>query len=337
MKKLWVILFISFLLIQGCQKKNKLKVSNWAMYIAKDTISNFEKEYNCDVIYDNYSSNEELISKLKAGADYDIVFPTDYAVKIMKKLSLLKKLDHNKLDNLKHIDTKFLNLDFDKNNDFSVPYHWGSCGIGYNSKKVDKPLSYSILWDKKFKGRIAIVEDPRFVIGMILQHLGYSPNTINPKELAKAKEKIFLLKDNTKTFFNSPSVLDTGEIDVIFSYSAGLLQFEASGKNNIKYTIPKEGTLLWFDSMCIPESSKNIELAHTFINYILRPQVISDISNEVFAANPNKDAKDFLNKELLNNTNVYLNKEMMSKADLVKDLGEDNKLYLDMWQEMRTK
>lgn len=334
LKILLLVVVLSNILI-SCDKKNKLKVYNWGMYIGKNTISTFEKKYNCEVIYDNYLSNEEMIAKLKAGVSYDIIFPTDYAIKILKNLNLIQKLDHSQLPNMNHIDSKFLNLSFDPKNEYSIPYHWGTSGIGYDSSKINNITSYSDLWNEKYKNKIAIVDDPRFVIGTILIYLGYSPNTTNIKELNKAKEILDKLIKNSKSMYNTPTIFSSGEVEMVFGYSSGIFQLASTQNKKIKYTIPTEGTLLWFDSMCIPIKSENTKLAHKFINYILEPKVIADISNEIFAANTNKDSIKYLKKELRENKTIYLNSENMKKAYLIQDLGDKNKLYLNMWQEMK--
>lgn len=329
-----LVLILSSFLISCTKKSNKLKIYNWGMYIGKNTISDFEKKYNCEVTYDNYLSNEQMISKLKAGVSYDIIFPTDYAIKILKTLNLIQKIDHSKLTNLNHLDNKFLNLPFDPKNEYSIPYHWGTSGIGYDSSKIKNILSYSDLWSENLKNKIAIVDDPRFVIGTILIYLGYSPNTTNTKELYKAKLILEKLIKNSKSMYNTPTIFSSGEVNMVFGYSSGIFQI-ASENKNIKYTIPKEGTLLWFDSMCIPRNAGNTELAHTFINYILEPKVIAEISNEIYAANANKDSIKYLKKSLIENKTIYLNPQNMKKAYLVQDLGDKNKLYLDLWQEIK--
>jgi spermidine/putrescine transport system substrate-binding protein len=334
--KISLLVFVSSNILVSCNTdKSKLKIYNWGMYIGKNTISDFEKKYNCEVVYDNYLSNEEMIAKLKAGVSYDIIFPTDYAIKILKTLNLIQKLDHSKLTNITHIDSKFLNLSFDPKNEYSIPYHWGTSGIGYDSSKIKNISSYSDLWNEKYKNKIAVVDDPRFVIGTILIYLGYSPNTTKITELNKAKEILSKIMKNSKSMYNTPTIFSSGEVEMVFGYSSGIFQMSATQNNKIKYTIPKEGTLLWFDSMCIPIKSENPKLAHNFINYILEPKVIAEISNEIFAANANKDSKNFLTQELKNNKDVYLSSKNMKKAYFIKDLGEKNKLYLNIWQDMK--
>lgn len=327
-----IILFVlSYKIFITNKTQNELKIYNWAKYIGKDTIKNFEKEFNCRVIYDNYSSNEEMISKIKSGANYDIVFPTDYAVDIMKKANLLEPLNYKIINKLKNIDPKFLNLSQDPNNKYTVPYHWGNCGIAYNSKKINNPKSYNLLWDKKFKKRVAVPEDPRFVIGMILKYLGKSVNSIEKKDLEESKKLLFDLKENLLSFssFNEKMLL-SGEIDIVYGYSSGLIQL-INQNPEYKYFIPEEGTLLWFDSMAITKNSENKELANKFINYILRPNVISEISNEIYAANPNIASKSLLDKNLLNNKLIYLDAKTMKKAEFVKDLGKNNDIFMNLW------
>lgn len=341
MKKVILIIFILIAIFfyktfDSSEATKELKIYNWAKYIGKNTIKNFEKEFYCKVIYDNYASNEEMIAKIKSGAKYDIVFPTDYAVEIMKKANLLEPLDFTIITNLKNIDPKFLNLSQDPDNKYTVPYHWGNCGIAYNSEKISNPKSYSLLWDKKFKKRVAVPEDPRFVIGMILKYLGKSANSIDKKELEDSKKLLSELKENLLSFsaFNEKMIL-SGELDVVYGYSSGLLQL-IKQKKEYKYFIAEEGTLLWFDSLAITKNSENKELANKFINYILRPNVIAEISNEIYAANPNIASKHLLDKNISTNKLIYLDEKTMKKVEFIKDLGMKNDIFMNLWLSIKS-
>ena len=167
----------------------KLYVANWSYYIAENTIPDFEKEFGVKVVYDNYSSNEELLAKLQAGATgCDLIFPSDYMVGIMREEGLLEKLDLENIPKLKNIDEKFRDLPFDPGNAYSIPYLWGTTGMGFNADKVtEKADSWKILWDEKYKGRISMLDDMRGLVNPALKLLGYS---INTTDLEKIKEQV---------------------------------------------------------------------------------------------------------------------------------------------------
>ena len=196
-----IYLYISFLLllfiaIAGCSKKEERKLSkelnvyNWSYYIGETTIKDFEKEFDIKVNYDNYSSNEELLAKLQTGvAGYDVIFPSDYMVKIMSDQKLLANLNIENIPNYENIDRKFINLPFDPGNKYSIPYQWGTAGLGINISKIsENATDWDILWNEKYKGRITMLNDMRFGLVPALKKLGYSINTTNPTQLEEAKQ-----------------------------------------------------------------------------------------------------------------------------------------------------
>lgn len=322
----------------GCRKNIPvLKVYNFSYYIGESTISDFEKECACKVVYDNYSSNEEMIAKIQSGAKYDVVFPTDYAVKIMRKGDLLMALDHEKLSNIGNISPAFLDRGFDPGNRYTVPYHWGTCGLGFDSKVLAEPGSFDILWNSEFSGRVSVLDDARFTIGMVLKTLGFSANSTEPKELELARAKLTLLKMNVRAFSSDTYIkmLAGGEVVLAYGYSAGVLQSAADNKD-IHYTVPEAGTILWMDNLAIPVTSENPALAHAFINFILRPEVIAPISNYVRAANPNVASTELLEPEIRDNKGIYPDDALVKKSEFLDDLGESNDLYLNMWTSIKS-
>jgi len=333
---------IAVLLIYFSTRKEKpvLRVYNWSYYIGPTTIADFEKAYDVKVVYDNYASNEELLAKLESGAGgYDVIFPTDYMVSIMRKKGLLLALDHSKIPNLSNISERFLNLDFDPGNKYSIPYFYGTTGIGYDSVKVKENVdSWDILLNERYKGRITVLDDMRFTIGGILKYLGYSANSIDPAELRRAQEVLIRQKPLLKAYSSDTYIpmLARGEIWIAYGYSAGVLQ-AAKDNRNLHFVIPSAGTILWMDNMAIPKSSKSPELAHKFINYILDPEVSAKISNEVYTACPNIRSHRFVKKEILNNESVYPREDILARSEFLKDLGEKIDLYEKVWLEVKKK
>ena len=198
MKKLsFVILAIlsilAILFSTSCNKSNVLHIYNWADYIPEDVIKEFEKEYNCKVVYDTYASNEEMFAKIKSGGTgYDIIFPSGDHVKMMIMEGLLEKLDMSKIPNFNNLNPVVLSkTTYDPNHEYSVPYMMGTTGLIVNKKYLkDFEKSWSIYERKDLKDKMTLLDDMREVFGAALKYLGYSVNTTNPEEIEKAKQVI---------------------------------------------------------------------------------------------------------------------------------------------------
>lgn len=318
---------------------NVLSVYNWSTYIAQDVITQFEQKFNVKVKYDTYESNEDLYAKLKPGnPGYDVVFPSDYMVKIMASENLLEELLDN-IPNKKHLDSKFINSTYDPGNKYSLPYQWGTLGIGYNIKATkDKIDSWAAMFEPKFKGRIALLDNMRDTLGMILVYLGYDLNTTNPDEINKARDFMIENKEAIAAFApdNGQVLLDQGEVDLAFEYSGDIFQVMKENPN-IRYAIPKEGTIVWTDNMAIPKGAPNKEVAYKFINFILEPEVGAKISNFIHYGTPNKTAREkgLINEKDLKNPSIYPTSEVFSKLKYIEDVGKATALYDLAWTEVK--
>jgi spermidine/putrescine transport system substrate-binding protein len=333
---------LSALGLQGIscgRKKKELFIYNWPYYVSDTTVPTFEKEFKVKVTYDNYSSNEEMQAKIQAGAvGYDLVFPSDYMVGIMREQNLLEELDMKNIPNFKNVDERFRNLEFDPENHYSIPYFWGTTGIGYNSDKVkDKVDSWTILWDEKYKGRISMLDDIRGLFNPALKLLGYSINTTDTKKIEEAKQMLLKQKSLVKAYTADTYVefLKSGDIWLSQGYSGDVFQAIKVNKM-IKYMIPKEGTDMWVDNMSIPKGSKNKEMAEKFINYVLRPEVSADISNFAWYANPNSASWSLIKPEIRDNPAIYPPQEVLDKCEFQKDLKEINKVYEKAFNDIKS-
>jgi spermidine/putrescine transport system substrate-binding protein len=335
-------------LLSGCSKKKtandgsalkKLFIYNWPYYISDSVIKGFEKEFGVAITYDNYSSNEELLTKLQAGASgYDLIFPSDYMVKIMIAQNMLEAIDHNNLPNLDKLESQFRNLPFDPTLKHSIPYLWGTTGIGYNAEKVTEEVkSWKILWNEKYKERISMLDDIRELAVPALKMSGYSLNSQNPKEIEAMKQLLLTQKKLVKTYTSDTYVdfLKSGDVWFAQGYSGDIFQVIKEHKT-IHYVIPQEGTALWVDNMCIPKGARNKAVAEMFMNYILRPAVIAEITNFTWYANPNKEAKALVKPEIANNPTIYPPKEILDKCEFFHDLGETTKLFEQVYNELKS-
>ena len=318
---------------------DKLYVYNWAYYISESAIPNFEKEFGVKVTYDNYSSNEEVLAKLQVGATgYDLIFPSDYMVGMMVEQGLLEEFDLTNIPNFKNISKKFKNLPFDPKNKHSIPYLWGTTGIGVNTEKVEEEVdSWSILWNEKYKGHISMLDDMRGIANPALKILGYSINTTDPKQIEEAKQMLIKQKPlvNVYTSDTYIDLLKSGDIWLAQGYSGDVFQVMKENEA-VKYVIPKEGADIWVDNMCIPKGAKHKYTAEVFVNYLLRPSVSAEISNFTWYANPNEASHKFIKPEILNNLSIYPPEEVIDKCEFQKDVGEATKYYEQLFNEVKS-
>ena len=324
---------------QAGKLSKKLYVYNWSYYIAESTIPAFEKEFGIKVVYDNYSSNEELLAKLQAGATgYDLIFPSDYMVGIMRMEGLLEGLDMTNIPNFKNIEKRFTNLPFDPGNKYSIPYLWGTTGIGVNTEKVTEEVaSWGILWNEKYNEKISMLDDMRGLANSALKLLGYSINTTNPKQIEEAKQLLIKQKRLVKVYTSDMYIdlLKSGDIWLSQGYSGDVFQVMKENKA-MKYVIPKEGSDIWVDNMCIPRGAKNKYTAEVFINYLLRPEVGAEISDFTWYANPNEASQRFIKPEIMENSSIYPPKEVLDKCEFQQDVGNATSLYEQLFNEVKS-
>src|SRR5262245_44479467 len=211
-----VICFVSACGGKGDQNEKRLNLYIWSAYVSDETLAKFEKETGIRVRYDTYDSNEALLEKMQSGvADYDVIVPSDYMVRIMLHQNLLEKIDLNRLPNFKNLSKRFQNLQYDPNNGHSIPFLWGTTGIGYNKTKVTDPVdSWASLWSPKYKNRILMLDDLREVFGAALKWKGHSINTTNQAELEEAKNLLMQQKPLVKTYSSSnfDEILLSGDV-----------------------------------------------------------------------------------------------------------------------------
>ena len=317
----------------------KLYVYNWSEYMPESVIAQFEKETGIKIVYSTYDSNEAMYAKLKiVGSGYDLAFPSTYYVNKMRKEGLLLPIDKTKITNLKHIDPTLLDKDYDKGNQYSVPYMWGSTALVLNTKAYPKSMlqSYKDLMKPEFKGQILLTNDMREIFGMALLALGYSGNSTNPDEIKAAYEYLKKLTPNVR-LFSSESQKDpfiNGEVIAGLAWN-GQINEAHQVLPEIEYIYPKEGAILWLDSMVIPKGSKNIDAAHQFINFICRPEIAKTITEEIGYASPNKTAIGMLDPKVRNNPIVYPDKSIIDRSEFQLSVGPAITIYEKYWQKLK--
>ncbi|MBG9443625.1 ABC transporter substrate-binding protein [Cytobacillus firmus] len=341
------VLIVSFALLyivsglnssQGYTSGNTLTIFNWGDYIDADLVDKFEQETGIKVIYETFDSNEAMMTKIEQGGTaYDIAVPSEYAIEKMKEENLLLPVDHSKIPNLKYIDPRFMDLPFDPENEYSIPYFWGTVGILYNTDILgDKEItSWNDLWDPELKNQILLIDGAREVMGMGLNSLHYSLNDKDKDHLIEAKEKLDRLTPNIKAIVGDEIRMlmenDEAGIGVVWSGTAQELMWE---KDNLEYVVPEEGSNLWFDNMVIPKTAKNPEAAHQFMNFILDPENAAQNTEYVGYSTPNKEALKYMDEETISDERFYPDEEMTARLEVYENLGKRmlayyNELFLE--------
>lgn len=324
---------------QSPEEQKQMNLFIWSAYITEPTVKKFEQKTGIKVRFDTYDSNEALLEKMQSGvSDYDVIVPSDYMVRILNKQGLLEKFDKAKIPNLKNLTARFSNLPYDPNNEHSVPYVWGTTGIGYNKKKVTDPVdSWAILWNPKYKDRILMLDDEREVFGVALKWRGHSLNSTNQAELDEAKGLLMQQKPLVKTYSSSnfDEILLSGDVWLAHGWS-GQLAKAADQNKDLAYVVPKEGSTIWVDNMAIPKSSSHKYAAYAFINWILEPQNSAEITNISGYANPTDSAKPFIKPELLHDPARYPDDATLAKCEFLQDLGDTTVVFDKMWTEIKS-
>lgn len=328
----------------GKSGKNTLTIFNWGEYIDPDLLKQFEKETGIHVIYETFDSNEAMMTKIQQGGTaYDIAVPSEYMIEKMKEENLLIPLDKTKIPNLKNFDPYFLDLPFDDDNKYSVPYFWGTVGIVYNPSLVGDLdfSSWEDLWDPSLKRKVFLVDGAREVIGMGLNSLGYSLNSLDNHELREATDKLITLAPNVKAIIGdeiTPLMINNeASVALTWSGQAADMMYE---NEELDFAVPDEGSNLWFDNMVIPKTSKNIDGAHAFINFMLSAEAGAQNADYVGYSTPNIAAMDLMDEEVVSDERYYPSEEQRETLEVYKNLGPDylgkyNELFLEFKMSIR--
>jgi spermidine/putrescine-binding protein len=291
------------------------------------------------VTIDDFESTEGLRLKLATPpSGYDVVFPSDEIVQVLIAAGQLEPLDHAKIPNLGNIDPRFRGLPYDPGNRCTVPYLWGTTGIAYNMSKVDPPPdSWAVLWDPKYAGRVTVLDDNRDALGAAMFVNGDDPHAPTPESIARARDK--LKECRPRAWISSvKDMLVSGDAWICQAFSGDAMQAGEAGERagDIGFVIPKEGGFAWFDNMAIAKGAPHPNLAHEFINYLLRPEVSAAISNEVCYANPNLAARPFIDKEQFEDPTIYPDQETMERCRVMTEPPEPLKtLIIKAWAEVK--
>ncbi len=335
-----------------------VSVLNWSDYIGDTTNADFQAKTGIKVTYDVFDSNEVLETKLLAGrSGYDVVVPTGPFLERQIKAGVFQKIDKSQIPNLQQMDPDLMNRVglHDPNNEYSVPYLWGTTGIGYNEDKIKKilgearPDSWNYIYDPKLAAKfkdcgLSLLDAPDEILKTVLAWMGRDPNSQKEEDLTAAEAKLMPIRPYVRKIHSSQYIDDlaNGDLCVAVGWSGDILQArdradEAGQGVKIKYAIPKEGTVVWFDMLAIPADAKHPKNAHAFINYLMEPQVAANNSNFVNYANGNAASLPMVSDEVKNDAGIYPTPEVKAKLFPSLAYGEDfQRLMNRMWTKFQT-
>ncbi len=317
-----------------------LSVFNWSTYIAEDTIPNFEELCGVTVNYDIFESDETMLSRIRQGnPGYDIVVPSGDTIAIMAREELLVPLDMDAIPNFDNLNPQLLDAPYDPGNVYSVPYQWGTVGLGYNTEVFPDGVSS---WEELYThdGPVAWLDDRRATFGVALLALGYDPNTTNPGEIAEARDYLIERGGNVVAVAadDGQVLLERGDVDMTVEYSGDIFALaEECECDTYNYVIPEEGANVWTDNLAVPVDAPNAELAMVFIDYVLDAQVGADISNYTAYASPNLAAIDagLIDEEFLADPAIYPDPDGDTSLFIIEEADADTEqAYNDAWDEL---
>ncbi len=326
-----------------------INVYSWGEYIpdgegdSLDLNKEFTKLTGIKVNYSTYATNEELYAKLKAGAaSYDIIIPSDYMISRMIEEDMLDKVNFANIPNYKYITEKFKKSDYDPTSEYSIPYTWGTVVIFYDKNNVDlseEEIDWNVLWDEKYKDQILMFDNPRdaFAISEII--LGYSLNTESEEELKAAAEKLKEQKPLVQAYVMDEIFDKMSAGEALFApYYAGDGVTLMKDYDHLGFVVPKSGTNLFVDAMCIPKNAEQKEAAEMYINFMCEPQAAKSVAEYIGYSSPNDGALNLLDKEITENLVSYPAQEYLnSYTEVFKNLSpEANKLMQDLWTEIKS-
>ena len=349
---LLLCLFGGFL--TGCNSADDqitLNVYNWGEYISDgsdglmDVNAEFEKATGIKVNYKTYESNESMYTLLESGAaEYDVVIPSDYMIGKMIQEDMLAKLNFDNIPNYKYIDEQYKGLEYDPNNEYSVPYTWGTVGIFYNKKYVteaDLEKGWDLLWDERFAGKIFMFDNARDSFAIAMKKLGYSMNTTDPAHWQAAYDALAEQRPLVQGYFMDQVFQKmTNEEGYLAPYYSGdgaiMMYDEIDGNENIGYFVPHQGTNLFVDSMCVLKNSKHKEAAEQYINFMCRTDVATSNAEYICYSTPHTEALQMLDADVRNDEMFYPTEETLENTEVYITLPPETvKMQKDLWIKLK--
>jgi spermidine/putrescine transport system substrate-binding protein len=310
------------------QEEKQVNLYNYDTYIGETTLADFSAATGIESKMDLFADMDELFSKLKAGnPGYDAVVVANDYLERMVKAGMMMPLDHAKIPNMANIDPAFLNPSFDPGRKNSIPYMWGTIGVGYRKSAIEGGVidSWKPLFDSdKYAGKISLLGDAQNVLGCALKYLGYSFNSVDPAELQKAQDLLIAQKKNIKVFAddNGQDLLASGEVVACQEWNGDIAQVMVEDQD-LTYAVPTEGTNIWEDTWAIPMGAPHPVNAHAFLNFVLDGANGQKIAETIQYATPNAAARKLMPDSYTKNPAIYPAAEVLAKCEATIYLGEE--------------
>ncbi|WP_144821154.1 extracellular solute-binding protein [Marinobacter piscensis] len=331
--------------LTGCSSEDSqvLNLYNWSEYMPQEVLTRFQEETGIEVVYTTYDSNEAMYARLKLldeSAAYDLAVPSTYYVSKMRNEGLLMPIDQSKISGFDQLDPELTSLDIDPDNQYSVPFLWGTTGIGVDTADIegDPVTAWKDLWDERFEGRVNLTNDMREVFHMSLRVLGYPGNSTDPQQIEEAYEKLTELMPSVRTFNSDAPRMPflEGEADVGMIWNGEAVMGKDS-MESLEYVYPEEGVIAWLDSFVIPKNAKNPDAAHQFISFILQPEIAALISEDIGYATPVLPARELLGEDVADDRASYPTRDDMVNAEFQTDIGDDAlQVYAKYWEKLKS-
>lgn len=322
----------------GGGSKTTLNVLNWGDYIDPALLQQFEKETGISVKYTTMTSNEEMLVKLSSpDCIYDLCFPSDYVIEKLIADDLLYAIDKSNIPNMSNIDARFLDLSFDPDNTYSIPYMWGTVGILYNTTMVSSPIdSWTSLWDEQYSGEILMYDSMRDTIGITLKMLGKDINTRDASDVLAAQEALIAQKPLVRAYLTDDIKMElingSAAMGVVYSGDA----VYCIGENpDLAYVVPKEGSNVWFDNMIIPKSASHKTEAEQFINFLCGAEVAAQNSDYIGYSTPNAAALQLMGSDYIDDPTFNPSQEVLDLCQIYHDLGDFVSVFSDAWTKVK--
>lgn len=322
---------------------NQVIVYNWGEYINPEVLTMFEKETGIHVIYEEFETNEIMYPKLQSGAiAYDLVCPSDYMIQKLIQNDLLQPLDFDNIPNARNIGDIYFekSRQFDPENQYSIPYCWGTVGILYNTKMISEPVdSWSVLWDTKYKDSILMQDSVRDAFGVALKTLGYSLNSTSIRELTEARDLLIQQKPLVQAYVidqvRDKMIGNEAALGVIYSGEAIYTQAE---NPDLAYVVPKEGSNMWIDSWCMPKNAPHKENAEKFLDFLCRPDIALMNFEYITYSTPNEEARKLIEDPSIRNSEIaFPDDTILGRCETFSYLGADaDEIYNQLWREVKS-
>ena len=323
-------------------ENGSVTVYNWEDYINPEAVKLFEEETGITVNMTYFTTNEDMMVQVRnSPSSFDVIIPSDYCIDRLNKEGLLEEINLDNIPNLKNIDPSLRGLYYDENEQYSVPYMWGTVGICYNTTMIseEEVQSWEVIFNDKAKDNVFMLDSIRDSMGITLKYLGYSLNTRDPLEMNAAKEALIdqkrrgLVKAYQVDEVKDKMVAGEAALAVMWNGDA---MYSIDLNNDLDFVVPKEGSNIWVDAMIIPKGAKNKANAEAFINFMCRPDIAVMNFNEIWYSTPNLEAVKLMGEAYTSNTVISPKPESLVNCEYFHDIEDVIKIYNAMWTEIKS-